>query len=50
MEAVDAGLNGGIEEGLRFEAAQFGIAAATQDRVEGTRAFMEKRKAVFQGK
>jgi enoyl-CoA hydratase len=50
MEAVDAGLNGGIEEGLRFEAAAFGLSAATEDRIEGTRAFLEKRKAVFQGK
>src|SRR5438270_7834912 len=50
MEAVDAGLNGGIEEGLRFEASAFGLVAGTQDRVEGTRAFLEKRKAAFQGK
>jgi enoyl-CoA hydratase len=50
MEAVDVGLNGGIEEGLRFEAAHFGMIAATEDRAEGTRAFMEKRRAVFQGK
>ena len=32
MEAVDAGLNGGIDEGLRFEAAAFGVSAATEDR------------------
>ncbi len=50
MEAVDAGLNGGIEEGSRFEATAFGLSAATEDRVEGTRAFLEKRKPVFQGK
>ena len=50
MEAVDAGLNGGIEDGLRFEASAFGLVAATEDRVEGTRAFLEKRKAAFQGK
>jgi enoyl-CoA hydratase len=50
MDAVDAGLNGGIEEGLRFEASAFGAIAATEDRVEGTRAFLEKRKAAFQGK
>jgi len=50
MESVDAGMNGGIEEGLRFEAAAFGLSAATEDRMEGTRAFLEKRKAVFQGK
>lgn len=50
MEAVDAGLNVGLEEGLRFEAAAFGVSAATEDRSEGTRAFLEKRRAVFAGK
>ncbi|MDE3164206.1 MAG: enoyl-CoA hydratase, partial [Acidobacteriota bacterium] len=50
MEAVDAGMDGGIEEGLRFEATAFGAAAATEDRTEGTRAFLEKRKPAFQGK
>jgi enoyl-CoA hydratase len=50
IEAVDTGLNGGIENGLRFEASAFGITAATQDRIEGTRAFLEKRKPAFQGK
>jgi enoyl-CoA hydratase len=50
MEAVDTGLNAGLEEGLRFEAAAFGVSAATEDRHEGTRAFLEKRRAVFAGK
>jgi enoyl-CoA hydratase len=50
METVDAGLNCGLDEGLRFEAAAFGVSAATEDRVEGTRAFLEKRPAVFKGK
>jgi enoyl-CoA hydratase len=50
MEAVDTGLNCGLAEGLRFEAAAFGVSAATEDRVEGTRAFLEKRLAAFKGK
>jgi enoyl-CoA hydratase len=50
MEAVDAGLDTGFEEGLRFEAAAFGVSAATEDRQEGTRAFLEKRRPVFAGK
>jgi enoyl-CoA hydratase len=50
MQAVDVGLNCGLEEGLRFEATAFGIAAATADRSEGTRAFLEKRPAKFIGK
>jgi enoyl-CoA hydratase len=50
MDAVDAGLSGGLDEGFRFEAAAFGISAATEDRQEGTRAFLEKRRAAFTGK
>ena len=33
----------GAQEGLRFEAAQFGLCFATHDMREGTRAFLEKR-------
>ena len=36
--------------GLRFEAAAFGVCAATEDRREGTRAFLEKRRPAFTGK
>jgi enoyl-CoA hydratase len=50
MESVDVGLNCGLEEGMRFEAAAFGVSAATEDRMEGTRAFLEKRPAAFKGK
>jgi enoyl-CoA hydratase len=50
MDAVDVGLDAGLEEGLRHEAAAFGLAAATEDRREGVRAFLEKRPAVFAGK
>jgi enoyl-CoA hydratase len=50
METADLGLNVGVEEGLRAEAAAFGLAAATEDRAEGMRAFLEKRPAVFRGK
>jgi enoyl-CoA hydratase len=50
MEAVDVGLDSGLDEGLRFEAAAFGVSAATEDRCEGTRAFLEKRKPAFAGK
>jgi enoyl-CoA hydratase len=50
LDAVDAGLSSGLEEGLRFEAAAFGLSAATEDRREGTRAFLEKRKPAFAGK
>jgi enoyl-CoA hydratase len=50
MQTVDAGLDAGLDSGLRLEAAAFGISAATEDRREGTRAFLEKRRPVFAGK
>jgi enoyl-CoA hydratase len=50
MESVDCGLDGGIDTGLRFEAMAFGLTAASEDRREGTSAFLEKRKAVFTGR
>jgi enoyl-CoA hydratase len=50
LEAVDVGLSSGLEEGLRFEAGAFGLSAATDDRREGTRAFLEKRRPAFAGK
>src|ERR1019366_1745300 len=50
MEAVDAGLDGGLDAGLRFESMAFGLTAASEDRREGTTAFLEKRRAVFTGR
>jgi enoyl-CoA hydratase len=50
LEAVDVGLEAGLEQGLRFEAAAFGLTTATEDKREGTRAFLEKRAPAFAGK
>jgi enoyl-CoA hydratase len=50
LQAVDTGLDCGLSEGLRFEAAAFGLSAATEDYREGTRAFLEKRRPAFAGK
>lgn len=50
LESVDVGLEVGLDAGLRFEAAAFGVSAATDDRREGTRAFLEKRSPAFAGK
>jgi len=48
--AINAGLEGNLASGLAYEAALFGLACATEDRVEGTSAFLEKRKPEFKGK
>ncbi len=50
MEAVNRGLEVSLEEGLRIEADLFGICCATEDKTEGTKAFLEKRKPNFQGR
>jgi enoyl-CoA hydratase len=50
LEAVQAGLDMPVEEGCYLEATLFGLCCATQDMKEGTRAFMEKRKAEFEGR
>ncbi len=50
MEAVNRGLEVSLEDGLKIEADLFGMCCATEDKVEGTKAFLEKRKPNFQGK
>jgi len=50
LDAVDTGLESSLETGLQFEAAAFGASAATDDRREGTLAFLEKRRPAFAGK
>jgi enoyl-CoA hydratase len=50
MEAVNQGLNMTLQEGLFLEATLFGICSASEDKKEGTTAFLEKRKANFQGR
>ena len=40
----------GIEEGLQYETAQFGLMFSTDDMREGTTAFLERRKPVFSGR
>jgi enoyl-CoA hydratase len=50
IEAVHRGLQMSSAEGLRFEATLFGLVASTEDKREGTRAFLEKRKPEFKGK
>src|SRR6201998_22475 len=50
MEAVNHGLDLTLAEGLYLEATLFGVCCATQDKTEGTTAFLEKRAAAFKGK
>lgn len=50
LDAVNVGGECGIEEGLQYETAQFGLMFSTEDMREGTSAFLERRKPVFRGR
>jgi enoyl-CoA hydratase len=50
MEAVNRGMEMNLAEGLYLEATLFGVCCATEDKTEGTTAFLEKREAQFKGK
>ena len=50
MEAVNKGMEMTLAEGLYLEATLFGVCCATEDKKEGTAAFLEKRAAGFKGK
>ena len=50
MEAINKGMEMNLAEGLYLEATLFGVACATEDKKEGTVAFLEKRPAQFKGR
>src|SRR6476646_445706 len=50
LEAVNKGLQTSQDEGLSLEASLFGLCAGTEDKKEGTQAFLQKRAAQFQGR
>ena len=50
IDAVNKGLDMPLAEAQTFEATLFGLVSSTEDMREGTRAFLEKRKADFRGK
>ncbi|MGU7782227.1 enoyl-CoA hydratase-related protein [Burkholderia sp. PU8-34] len=50
LDAVNNGLNASQSEGLALEASYFGLCAGTEDKKEGTSAFLEKRAPQFQGR
>jgi enoyl-CoA hydratase len=50
LEAANKGMDTSQAEGFALEASYFGICAATQDKKEGTSAFLEKRAPQFHGR
>ncbi|HEX6505696.1 MAG TPA: enoyl-CoA hydratase-related protein [Terriglobales bacterium] len=50
LEAVNKGMEMPLAEGLYLEATLFAVCCATEDKKEGTTAFLEKRQAQFKGK
>ncbi len=50
LDCVNVGGECGIEEGLEYESAQFGLIFSSEDMREGTKAFLERRKPEFSGK
>jgi enoyl-CoA hydratase len=50
LEAANKGLDTSQGEGLLLEASYFGLCAATDDKKEGTAAFLEKRAPRFEGR
>jgi enoyl-CoA hydratase len=50
LEAANKGMETSQGEGLLLEASYFGLCAATEDKKEGTTAFLEKRAPQFHGR
>ncbi|MEV4610775.1 enoyl-CoA hydratase/isomerase family protein [Neorhizobium sp. LMR1-1-1.1] len=50
LEATNKGMDTHQSQGLALEASYFGLCAGTDDKKEGTAAFLEKRAARFRGR
>jgi enoyl-CoA hydratase/carnithine racemase len=50
LEAANKGMETSQGEGLLLEASYFGLCASTEDKKEGTSAFLEKRAPQFRGR
>ena len=50
LEAVNRGLETSQTEGQALEASFFGLCAGTEDKKEGTQAFLQRRPPQFQGR
>jgi len=48
--AINLGLDVDLKSGLEYEAMEFSAICSTEDKTEGTSAFLEKRKPNFKGK
>ncbi len=49
-KAINEGMESDLQRGCEYEVTLFGVVASTEDRTEGTGAFLEKRKPVFKGR
>lgn len=49
ITSINQGYNMPLEDALELEAAHFGLCSTTNDKQEGVKAFLEKRKPVFSG-
>jgi enoyl-CoA hydratase len=50
LDAVNKGMEASQSESLTLEASYFGLCAGTEDKKEGTSAFLQKRPARFHGR
>jgi enoyl-CoA hydratase/carnithine racemase len=50
LDAINKGMETTMSEGLLLEASYFGLCATTEDKKEGTAAFLEKRAPQFRGR
>lgn len=50
ITAVNQGVEASLEQALSLERALFAVCAATEDKAEGTAAFLDKRAPTFQSK
>jgi enoyl-CoA hydratase/carnithine racemase len=50
LDAINKGMETTMSEGLLLEASYFGLCATTEDKKEGTAAFLQKRAPQFRGR
>jgi enoyl-CoA hydratase len=50
LEVINKGMDTSEEQGALLEASYFGLCASTEDKKEGTTAFLEKRAPQFRGR